>query len=178
MVDCEITYRLERGTNHSLSGCGNLFETFLLKTVRLSVIRNESKWTIFASGELRLYQSYTLCGVSMRTLAPKGSGLWDHISVGERNEAFLIRVWKSPQNILLKTMRLTTIRNKSKQAISASGELRLYQSYTLCGVSTRTLASKESGLWDPISIGVGNETFLIKSENLFETFFKKPWDWQ
>ena len=39
------------------------------------MIRNKSKWTIFASGGLRCYewyQSQTLDGVQARTLSPKG----------------------------------------------------------------------------------------------------------
>ena len=46
--------------------------------------------------------------------------------VGERNEAFVIRVYKPLPNIrVLKTMRLMTIRNGLKWTISASGVLGL-----------------------------------------------------
>ena len=64
LLECEIPRRLERGTKHSLRGCGNLS-----LIVRLTVIRNELKRTISTSGELGLLQM-VLELVSARTLSP------------------------------------------------------------------------------------------------------------
>ena len=44
--------------------------------------------------------------VPMRTLDPKGGGLWDPTSSGEENETFFIKVWKPlPSKRVLKTLR-------------------------------------------------------------------------
>ena len=44
--------------------------------------------------------------VPVRTLVPKGGGLWDPTSIGKENETFFIRVWKPlPSRRVLKTLR-------------------------------------------------------------------------
>ena len=63
-------------------------------------------------------------------LDPKGVDCEISQLVGEGNETFLIRVWKPiPNGHVLKTVRLTVIRNRPKQTISASGGLEGLDSY-------------------------------------------------
>ena len=50
-MDCEIPYRLERDISFKVVETSPRF-----KTVRLTTIRNELKWTIYASSRLGLFK--------------------------------------------------------------------------------------------------------------------------
>ena len=57
-------------------------------------------------GCYKWYQSQTTGGGKRGRWAPKGGGLWDPTSVGEKNKAFLLRVWKPLfSRHVLKTLR-------------------------------------------------------------------------
>ena len=84
--------------------------------------------------------------------------------VGERNEAFLIRVWKLLyKQTHFKTVRLTAIRNEPKRTISANSELELLQ--IVLEPVTRSEDAGSSRRVDceiPHRLGEGNEAFLMK----------------
>ena len=65
--------------------------------MRLTAICNKPKWIISVSSGLKLIQMisepYTR-QYANEDVGPSKGGLWDPTSVGERNGAFLIRVWK------------------------------------------------------------------------------------
>ena len=69
------------------------------KTVRLTAIRNGPKRTISTSCGLGLLQEQCQRGCWAPKLGSEGGGLRDSTSVGEGNEAFFIRVWKSLPSI-------------------------------------------------------------------------------
>ena len=84
--------------------------------------------------------------------------IWDPTSVGERSEAFCIRMWKP-----IPRWRWY-VTGQSGQYILAVGldYCKWYQSQTLDGVQWGRWTPKLGGLWDPTSVGEGNETFLIR----------------
>ena len=64
--------------------------------MRLTAICNEQKRTISASdgfGLLQMVPELDNGQCASEDVGPQGDGLWEPISVGERNETFLIRVW-------------------------------------------------------------------------------------
>ena len=66
------------------------------------------------------------------------------MSVGEETETFFIRVWKPLlSRCVLKTVRLTALRNGPKRIISASGGLGLLQ--MVSEPNTGWCASKDAG---------------------------------
>ena len=94
------------------------------------------------------YHIPTLGSVSARTLGPL-KRVDCEIPRQLKRGCILIRVWKPLYSRqAFKTMRLTTIRNRSKQTISASCRLGLLQMVSDLDTkrSTRTLALKEGGL--------------------------------
>ena len=103
----------------------------VLKTVRLTAIRNELKWTISASGGLGLLQKASKLDTERCTSEDAGPQegwiVRSHIGWrGERNILYKGVEWKTlPSRRVLKIVRLMTIRNGLKRTISASGEIGL-----------------------------------------------------
>ena len=114
-------------------------------------------------GYYRWYQSPTL---------NKGE-LWDPTSVGEEDEIFLIRVCKSliSRRVLKSWGWWRYVMDQSKQylLVLTLGCYRWYQTQTLNG----------GGLWDPISVGEEDETFLMRAcKSLISKRVLKPWGWR
>ena len=67
-------------------------------------------------------------------------------------------------------MRLTAIRNEPKPTISASdgfGLLQIVSKPDIGQCASEDAGPRGGGLWDPTSVGKGNETFLIRVWKLF-----------
>ena len=97
-------------------------------------------------------------GVLARTLDHKVGGLWDLTSVGEGNETFLVRVWKSlfSERVLKLWGWWRCITEKNGQYLGPEG----------------------AGLWDPTPVEEGNETFLIRAwKPLLSRHVLKLWGW-
>jgi len=85
--------------------------------------------------------------------------LWDHTSVGEGNEVFLIRVCKPiPIRHVLKPW------GKAQRGqyllVVGLGCYKWYQSQTPSCVPARTLGPRGGELWDPTLVGEGNEALF------------------
>ena len=122
----------------------------VLKIVTLMVIRNELKWTIFASCGLWLCTS----GVLARTLGPQREWIVrSHIDWKE-DGTFFIRVWKLLSSKLVsKILTPMVILNRLKWTIFVSCGLWLIQNgigvrhWALCQWGRWVLNGSE--LWDP-----------------------------
>ena len=96
----------------------------------------------------------------------QGGGLWDPTSVGEGNKAFLVRVWKPlPSRRVLRTLRGSPkgkAQGGQHQLAVGLGCYKRYQSQSPGSMPVRTLGPQEGRLWDPTSVGEGNEPFLVR----------------
>ena len=104
--------------------------------MRLTAISNGPKRTISTSGGFGMLQMVLEPNTGQcasEDVGTQGGGLCDPTSVQERNEAFLIRVWKSLPGIRVlkswytrfKIVRLTVIRDGPKRTTSAGSAFRL-----------------------------------------------------
>ena len=117
--------------------------------MRLTVICNMSRWTIFVSGGFWVFQMVLESDIgrcASENVNSKEGWLWDPTSVGEGNETFLIKVWKSlSSRYVLKLWgwrRYVTGQNRQYLLAVGLGYYKWYQSLTPDGVLVRTLTPR------------------------------------
>ena len=100
-VDCEIPYWLERGISVSEDAGLGVKWRWIVRShinwreerVSTRILDPEERWIV------RSHINWRGKRMPTSTLSPlKEGGLWDPTSVGEGNETFFIRVWKSLPN--------------------------------------------------------------------------------